>query len=144
MPVIASVTSVVCRVNNFVGAGCSPVREIEPKPPSTVIPPEFRLYSTDPEVSRILRNLDIIGVEIVFPTDQNRIADVLECEGETHYEIGKYAILRPKEHVERQVLRVMFTFVQDFTEGATQFITSVAEKLGLERVWKGSKLTILF
>jgi hypothetical protein len=113
-------------------------------PLSRVIPPEFRLYSTDPEVSRVLRNLDIIGVEIVFPQVQNRIADILECEGETHYEIGKYAILRPKEHVERQVLRVMFTFVQDFTEGATQFITSVAEKLGLERVWKGSKLTILF
>lgn len=107
------------------------VREIEPKPISRVILPEFRLYSIDPEVSRILRNLDIIGVEIVFPTDQNRIADVLECEGETHYELGKYAILRPKEHVERQILRVMFTFVQDFTEGATMFIEGLALKLKL-------------
>ena len=105
----------------------------EPKPLSQVKPPEFRLYSIDPEVSRILRNLDIIGVEIVFPQDQNRIADILECEGETHYEIGKYEILRPKEHVERQILRVMFTFVQDFTEGATKFIEGVAERLGLEK-----------
>jgi hypothetical protein len=45
---------------------------------------------------------------------------------------GHYDILCPHENVKRQTLRVMTTFVQDLTEGATQFNKGVAERLGID------------
>jgi hypothetical protein len=105
------------------------VRQVEHKLLSRVVPPEFQLYSTDLALSELLRDLDVHGHHIVFPQTTDHTPDHPSCG--PAYHLARYEITRPKEQVDRQYLRVLITFILDFTEGATHFIKAMAKQLSI-------------
>ena len=101
-------------------------RSIDPTPVHKLHLPEFRLVSNDPETAAAIRDLDILGRDILF--NQTRSCPLIEAEHERRLEPGLYRITRPKDHIERQVLCVLVSFVQDYTEGSIVFMEKVAVK----------------
>jgi hypothetical protein len=96
-------------------------------------PAEFRLISNDAGVSKAIRQLDVFGLDILFPRDRETQMWAFGEEAHTQYEFGRYSAIRPKEHIELQHLVRQFTVIHDFSIGAEQFIKAMAKHLGLAK-----------
>jgi hypothetical protein len=94
----------------------------------TLTLPEFRLYSTDPDISRKLRELDITGMQILFPSSPSLIADAFDTQGEIQYQVDRYAIQYPKRRVEEKMLQIVRSLALDFSIGAENSIKGCAKR----------------
>jgi hypothetical protein len=95
-------------------------------------PAEFRLISYDPGVSKSLRQMDIFGLDILFPRDPVEQAAASHHEGVTHYELGRHSAIRPGDRIELQHLIRHMTVIDDFAVGAEIFLKALAKKLGFK------------
>lgn len=95
-------------------------------------PAEFRLVSDDPAISKAIRQLDVFGVEVLFPRDPEVQTWAFHEEAQTQYEFGRYSALRPNDRMELQHLVRQFMFIHDFAVGAETFVKALAKKLGLK------------
>ena len=97
----------------------------------TLTLPEFRLYSSDPEIGRELRSRDIPGMQILFPLSPFHEAAAFKTEDDIKYQVDRYAIQYPKRRIEEQVLQVVCSLALDFSIGAEMFIKGCAKKMKL-------------
>ena len=95
-------------------------------------PAEFRLISSDKPVSEIIRQLDVYGIDILFPRDPAEQIEAFHEEAASQFAFGSYTAIRPKDRIELQHLVRHFTVVHDFAIGAEIFLKAMAKKLGFK------------
>jgi hypothetical protein len=93
---------------------------------------EFRLISHDESVSKALRQLDVFGIDILFPSDRAEQVDAFNHEAVSQFEFGRYSVIRPKDRLELQYLVRNMTVIHDFAIGAEMFLKAMAKKLGFK------------
>jgi hypothetical protein len=108
------------------------VRDLSQLGAGRLRPVEFRLISYDPAVSKSLRQMDIFGLDILFPRDPVEQAAASHHEGVTHYELGRHSAIRPGDRIELQHLIRHMTVIDDFAMGAEIFLKALAKKLGFK------------
>src|SRR6478672_4956087 len=101
-------------------------------------PAEFRLISHDDAIRKAIRQLDVYGIDILFPRDRAEQVEAFHHEAVTHFELGQYTAIRPKERMELQYLIQNFTIIHDFAIGAEILLKAMAKKLGFKPV-RGAK-----
>jgi hypothetical protein len=119
------------------------IREFSDLTMNRIRPAEFRLISTDPAISKVIRQLDAFGTDILFPRDPEKQVAAFHEEARSQFEFGRYSALRPKDNMELQHLVRHFTVIHDFAVGAEIFIKAMAKKLGLkgDRSGKGAAVS---
>ena len=97
-------------------------------------PPEFRLVSDIPAVSKAIRQLDIFGVDILIPRDPADLSKAFADEDLITCELARYEILKPNTHIALQMLSREVHFIYDYGIGAEKFIKGIAKSLGLKNL----------
>jgi hypothetical protein len=95
-------------------------------------PAEFRLISSDQAVKEIIRQLDVFGIDILFPRDPAEQVEAFHEEAVTQFEFGRYSAIRPKDRLELQHLVRHFTVIHDFAIGAEILLKALAKKLAFK------------
>ena len=95
-------------------------------------PAEFRMISRDHAISKAIRQLDVYGVDILFPRSPEDQIEAFHHEGVSNFEFGRYSAIRPKDRIELQHLIHHFTVIHDFAIGAEMFLKAMAKKLGFK------------
>jgi hypothetical protein len=95
-------------------------------------PAEFRLISRDETITKAIRQLDVYGIDVLFPSDPAAQMEAFHHEGVSQFEFGRYSAIRPNDRLELQHLVRSFTVIHDFAIGAEIVLKALAKKLGFK------------